>query len=42
MGSQVIGEDRADSLGEELLGKVGEEEDEEEEPATKRRRDIQI
>ena len=30
---------KADSLGEEQLGKLGEEEDEEEEPATERRKE---
>ena len=30
---------KADSLGEEKLGKLGEEKDEEEEPATERRRE---
>ena len=39
VGSQVIGIDRCRFLGEEQLGKLGEEEDEEEEQAIERRRE---
>ena len=39
VGSQVSGIDEADSLGEEQLGKLGEEKDEEDEPAIERRRE---
>ena len=36
---QVIGVDEADSLKEDQLGKLGEEEDEKEGPATERKRE---
>ena len=39
VGSQVSGKTEADSLGEEQLGKLEEEEDEEGEPAIERRRE---
>ena len=39
MRSQVIGTNRSQFLGEEQLGKLGEEEDEKDVPAIKRRRE---